>query len=236
MIASFTIVRYRKAFIPLALLAMAVHRLPMRMQKGCTFWKLLGSGKNGTFDMHPDWQQWGLLACWDKRDDFELFYQHSFVGRWWRLFGVEKWTLLCEPLQIHGKWDGKEPFGKPNIENYNGPIAILTRATIRFSKLKRFWANVDRVAALMKTAPGFITSFGVGERPLYRQATFSVWNSLDEMKVFAYGSKEHAEVIRKTRDEGWYSEELFARFKPIAAIGTLNNVDPLKGLIKFDEL
>jgi hypothetical protein len=236
MIVSFTFVRYRKLFIPFALLAMAVHRLPMRMQKGCTFWKLLGSGENGTFDMHPDWQQWGLLACWDSLEDFEQFYDHSFVSHWWRLFGVEKWTLLCEPLQSHGKWDGKEPFDKPDIENYAGPVAILTRATIRLRKLKSFWANVDAVSRLMRTAPGFIASFGIGERPLYRQATFSVWNSLDDVKVFAYGSKEHVEVIRKTKAEGWYSEELFARFKPIASLGSLNNADPLKGLIKFDEL
>jgi hypothetical protein len=236
MIVSFTIVRYRKLFIPFALLAMAVHRLPMRMQKGCTFWKLLGSGKNGTFDMHPNWQQWGLLACWDSREDFELFYARSFVSTWWRLFNTEKWTLLCEPLQSHGKWESKEPFGQPDIADYTGPIAVLTRATIRLSKLKSFWTNVDAVSRLMQTAPGFITSFGIGERPLYRQATFSVWNSPDDMKAFAYGSKEHVEVIRKTKAEGWYSEELFARFKPIASLGSLNNADPLNGLIKFDEL
>jgi heme-degrading monooxygenase HmoA len=104
------------------------------------------------------------------------------------------------------------------------------------NRLKNFWANVDDVSDLMRKSPGYITSLGIGERPLYRQATFSVWNSLDNVKAFAYGSREHAEVIKKTRDEGWYSEELFARFKPVAVSGTLNNADPLNGLIKFDEL
>ena len=51
MIVSLTIVRYRKLFIPFALLAMAIHRRPMRMQKACTFWQLLGTGKNGTFSL-----------------------------------------------------------------------------------------------------------------------------------------------------------------------------------------
>jgi hypothetical protein len=208
----------------------------MLMQKSCTFWKLLGSGKNCTFDLHPDWQQWGLLACWESRDHFERFHQQSFVARWWKFFKTEQWTILLEPLQSHGKWNGKEPFGDPDIQNYDGPIAVLTRATIRFSKLKSFWANVDSVASLMSKAPGYITSFGIGEMPVYRQATFSVWDNPENVKAFAYGSREHAEVIRKTREEGWYSEELFARFKPIATIGTLNHADPLKGLIKFDEL
>ena len=236
MIVSLTIVRYRKSFTPLALLAMAVHRLPMRLQKGCTFWQLLGSGKSGTFDLHPDWQQWGLLAVWDSRNDFDQFYDRSFVVKWWNLFCIEKWTILLDPLQSHGKWDGKEPFENPNIKNYNGPVAILTRATIRFNRLKNFWANVDGVSELMKKAPGYLFSLGIGERPLYKQATFSIWNSLDDVKGFAYHSKEHTEVIKKTRAENWYSEELFARFKPIASIGTLNNIDPLKGLINFDEL
>jgi len=236
MIVSLTIIRYPRALVPFALLAMALHRLPMRLQKGCTFYKLLGSGKNGTFDMHPDWQQWGVLACWDDRADFDRFYKSSFISSWWRFFNTERWTLLCEPLQSHGKWDSREPFGNPDIQNYTGPVAVLTRATIRFSRLKNFWANVDAVSKLMNSAPGFITSFGIGERPLYRQATFSVWNNLEDVKAFAYRSKEHTEVIKKTREEGWYSEELFARFRPIESMGTLNNADPLKGLIKFDAL
>ncbi len=233
MIVSLTIVRYRKWLIPFALLAMAVHRLPMWLQKGCSFWKLLGSGKNGTFSLAPDWQQWGLLAVWDNREAFDRFYERSFTAEWWHLFAQEKWTILCEPLQSHGKWDGKEPFGNPNIQDHSGPVAILTRATIRLNRLKNFWANVDGVSSLMKGAAGYITSLGIGERPFYRQATFSVWSSLDDVKAFAYGSKEHAEVIKKTRNENWYSEELFARFKIIASMGTLNNIDPLGGLINF---
>lgn len=236
MIVSLTIVRYRKRFIPFALLAMAMHREPMKKQKSCSFWQLVGSGKNGTFSLTPDWQQWGLLAAWDNRDGFNAFYKDSFVSRWWNKFRCEKWTILCEPLQSHGKWEGKEPFGDMNIQGYDGPVVVLTRATVHFNRLKNFWNNVDEVSELMRTYPGYIMSLGIGERPVYRQATFSIWNSLDDVKAFAYGSKEHSEVIRKTRDEGWYSEELFARFKPIACTGTLNDADPLKGQIKLNEL
>lgn len=231
MIVSFTIIRYRKLFIPLALSAMAIHRLFMWLRKSCTFWKLLGSGHNGTFDLQPDWQQWGLLAVWNDREDFDRFYANSFVAWWWKLLATETWTVLCQPLQSHGKWDGKEPFGKPDITTYNGPVAVLTRATIRITKLKNFWLHVDEVANLMAGANGFITSFGVGEAPAYRQATFSIWESLDNVKSFAYQSREHAEVIKKTRAENWYSEELFARFKPLESFGTIKGKDPLKGLL-----
>ncbi|TWR31269.1 DUF3291 domain-containing protein [Mucilaginibacter pallidiroseus] len=232
MIVSLTIVRYRKAFVPFALMAMAVHRLPMMLQSGCSFWKLLGSGHNGTFDLQPDWQQWGLLAVWDNQEDFENFSRSSFVSRWWRTLATETWTILCEPLQSHGKWDGKEPFGRPKSAVPPGPVAVLTRATIKMSRLKNFWSHVDEVAALMTKAPGYIASFGVGEAPVYRQATFSIWTDLEQMKAFAYGSKQHAEVIKKTRSEGWYSEELFARFRIIKSEGLLNGEDPLAGLLK----
>jgi len=232
MIVSLTIVRYRKSLIPFALLAMALHRLPMWLQHGCSFWKLLGSGRNGTFDLQPDWQQWGLLAVWDDRDAYEHFAETSFVKKWWHLLAKESWTLLCEPVQSHGTWDGKEPFGKVNGKVADGPMAVLTRATIKMSRLKNFWSHVDEVANLMVGAPGYITSFGVGEAPVYRQATFSIWESMEHMKAFAYGSKQHAEVIKKTRSEGWYSEELFARFRIIESIGTVNGTDPLAGLTK----
>jgi heme-degrading monooxygenase HmoA len=232
MIVSLAIVRYRKALVPFALLAMAVHRLPMWLQQGCTFWKLLGSGRNGTFDLQPDWQQWGLLAVWESSEDYERFKQKSFVSKWWKLLGNEQWTVLCQPMQSHGKWDGREPFGKPDLKMAGGPIAVLTRATIKMSRLKNFWSHVDEVAELMVKAPGYITSIGVGEAPVYRQATFSVWESMEHMKAFAYGGK-HAEVIKKTRSEGWYSEELFARFAIIESSGTINGKDPLGGILDF---
>lgn len=228
MIVSLTIVRYRKLFIPFALMAMAIHRLFMWMQKGCTFWKLLGSGQSGTFDLQPDWQQWGLLAVWQTHEDFDNFYKQSSVSRWWTLFGVERWTILLSPLQSHGKWGGQEPFIVADDPNYAGRVAVLTRATIRPNRLRNFWSNVGSVAALMSTAKGYIMSLGIGEAPFYRQATFSVWESLDDVKAFAYRSREHSEVIRKTREENWYKEELFARFKPLAAFGSIKGQNPLK--------
>jgi heme-degrading monooxygenase HmoA len=232
MIVSLTIVRYRKALVPFALLAMAIHRLPMMLRQGCSFWKLLGCGHNGTFDLQPDWQQWGLLAVWEEREDFERFNGSSFITKWWKLLAYEQWTILLEPLQSHGRWDGKEPFGKPDVTTYTGPVAVLTRATIRLAKLKNFWSNVDEVADIMAAAPGYITSVGIGEAPVYRQATLSVWESADAVKNFAYNTPQHAEVIRKTRQENWYSEELFARFKPLATWGTLNGKNPVEGLLK----
>ena len=67
----------------------------------------------------------------------------------------------------------------------------------------------------------------LGEAPLLFQATFSLWDSLPAMQAFAYRCAEHAGVIRRTRAAGWYAEELFARFRPIASYGAWDGADPL---------
>jgi len=231
MLVSLTIVRYKNPFIPFAFFAMALHRLPLWLNKNCTFWKLMGCGKKGTFDLKPDFNQWALLAGWKDEASFNRFLKSSVVKKWWNIFSKEQYTILCEPISSHGKWDGQNPFAVTGNNEIKGPVAVLTRATIRFNRLKNFWNNVDRVAQIMNNANGYITSFGIGEAPFFRQATFSVWESLEDVKAFAYRSAEHAEVIQKTRKENWYSEELFARFKPLATFGTLNNEDPLAGKI-----
>jgi hypothetical protein len=230
MIVSLTIVRYKKWQVPFALLAMAIHRLPLSLQKGCSFWKLFGTGKNGQMSLNPDWQQWGVLAVWDDRASFEQFYHQSFVVFWWNFFLVEKWTILCEPLQSHGKWGGKEPFGSAVMKDHSGPIVVLTRANVRYSKFRQFWKSVGAVTNQLYQAKGYIMSVAIGE--LYSlPATFSVWDNVEDMKSYAYAGGEHAAVIKRARNENWLSEELFARFKPMASFGSINGQDPLKGLI-----
>jgi len=66
---------------------------------------------------------------------------------------------------------------------------------------------------------------------LVRQATFSVWDSARAMQDYAYKDARHREVIQLTRREQWYGEELFARFRVLHSIGTLNGQPPLAGLL-----
>ena len=53
---------------------------------------------------------------------------------------------------------------------------------------------------------------GIGELPFLAQATFSVWKNLDSVMNFAYKSKDHSDIIKKTRKRNWYSEDMFTRF------------------------
>jgi len=223
MIVALTITKYRSIAIPFAFLGMAVLRLPLWLNRKCRFWKLMGSGKNAQVDLAPDFKHWGILTTWDNKPECDDFYKSSFVIKWFRFFGSEEFTILLKPLSAHGLWSGKQPFKSETDQlNHNGPIAVITRATIRFSKIREFQQNIKRAAKAMRTAPGFIISAGIGEAPFFRQATFSIWEDMESMKNYAYKSFDHSDIVKLTRERQWYSEELFARFKIIESWGSLN--------------
>lgn len=238
MLVTLSIIRYPKKYIPIAITAMALHRLPFWLNKNISFYKLMGCGKNGTFDKNPDWQQWGIFAVQKEDTEYKNLNDANvmeslygkFIGAWMKKFNCETWTIFLEPMEGHGKWDGKEPFGKiAKQSDYTGIIATLTRATIRLNKLGHFWRNVAGVANEMAGAQGFISSVGIGEMPYIKQATFSIWQNKEAMKQFAYSMHQHKEIVQKTRKENWYSEDMFVRFKPLKTIGSIKGVDPLNG-------
>jgi hypothetical protein len=230
MVTVLTIIRYKKRFIPFALLAMAVFRVPLAFKKNISFYKLVGCGKNGSFDKTPDWQQWGILTVHKSGEPAKNDFGR-FIASWIRFFNCEVWTVVLQPIEGHGTWDKKEVFGPlPKQTEYEGPIAVLTRATIRISKMKSFWQHVDGVSAQMAGSPGFVSSAGIGEVPWIKQATFSVWQSKESMRQFAYTMKAHQEVIVKTKKEKWYSEDMFVRFRIISSNGSIKGKDPLATL------
>ncbi|MBS1513132.1 MAG: spheroidene monooxygenase [Bacteroidetes bacterium] len=242
MLVTLTIIRYQKRrHIFFAFLAMVLFRIPLWRNKRSRFWKLMGSGKNGSFDKKPDLMQWAIFSVSNlKFKDVQIKHFNAdlliyklygpFISKWLRFFECDTITYLMESIEGHGLWDGKEVFGTlPRQSDYEGHVAVLTRATIRISRLNRFWKYVDGVANKMTEADGFITSYGIGEMPWIKQATFSIWQNKDAMKNFAYQQPEHKEVIQKTRQEKWYSEDMFVRFKITGCIGNLKGSNPLKG-------
>lgn len=176
----------------------------------------MGSGKNGTFDKHPDLNQWALLFTAENVDTKAPQFIYSYLN----FFSCDIKEFLLQPAEGHGLWDGKKVFGELHKQtNDEEAIAVLTRATIRLNRLKNFWNNVAGVTDKMPSATGLIISYGIGEVPWIKQATFSIWQNKNAMKNFAYSLQQHKEVIHKTRREDWYKEEMFVRFHIVAVKG-----------------
>jgi heme-degrading monooxygenase HmoA len=207
---------------------MAFARPRLRRVAGLRFWKLLGSGHGSGFSLRPNWSRYALLAVWENLDALEKFFATSALMRAYRQHAEEIWTVRLLPIEARGAWSGVNPFSQFVPAPNEGPIAILTRATIRLSRLRAFWSAVPAASHALDHAAGLMASIGIGEAPFIRQATFSLWRSVDDVQAFAYRTQAHREAMRRTRAENWYREELFARFVPAASEGTWQGIDPLK--------
>ncbi|WP_432829455.1 monooxygenase [Dactylosporangium sp. CA-092794] len=93
------------------------------------------------------------------------------------------------------------------------PIAVLTRARLKATQAWAFWRAIDPVGRSLAGAEGLYCAFGIGEAPVGFQGTVSVWRSAADIVRFAYRQPEHAAVVERTARQGWYAEELFARFR-----------------------
>ena len=194
--------------IPFALLAMAFDRFTLSRSKNVGFYKSLGTGKGETFTpADANSLRWGLVA---QVDDIDAFDQSSVVKRW-RKKSVIEFRAVLEPISSHGKWAGKEPF-VATAKDWNGQVAAITRARIKWHQNFRFWSSVPPVTMSLKSAPGLISAIGIGEAPIGLQGTFSLWESAAAIREFAYKGAAHQKAIADTATYNWYSEELFARF------------------------
>jgi hypothetical protein len=215
------IVRYKWWAVPCAFFSMAIFNVPLWLNKAMPFYKLMGCGRNGTFDKTPDVRQWCILFTSPTLHAEPNKVLGAFINFWFRLFTYEQASVTLSTLTSHGQWEKDNPFGNPKLSYTHGTLAVLTRANINWGKMKSFWQHVDGVAQILRDSNGFIKSIGVGEIPWKKQATISFWQDEDSMKQFAYKQRAHAEVVEKTRKEKWYREDLFCRFLVVDAKGYL---------------
>jgi spheroidene monooxygenase len=99
-----------------------------------------------------------------------------------------------------------------------GPIATLTRASIKPLHALPFWRLSPPAEVALEASPGCLLASGLGEAPLVRQATFSVWTSTEAMNQYARGGA-HQLAIRTAYAGNYFSESMFVRFAPLEIRG-----------------
>jgi hypothetical protein len=222
-VASFHLVRDDSVMV--AMSHLAIDRPRLRHTPGLRFWRLLGTGKGADTAPSADVRRTAMFAVWDGEADLDRFLAESSVARRWATT-AEQWHVRLRALGGHGSWRGVDVLDGLTPGTDAGPIAVVTRADVRQSAWRAFRAAGPAVSAELQEAPGLLAVAGVGELPVGRLGTFSVWSDVSSMRAFAR-SPHHREVVRRTRDEGWYGEELFVRFEPYGSSGTWDGRDPL---------
>ncbi len=205
---------------------MALARIDMRREPDLLFWKLCGSGTDQGFTPRPNWDVWAILAVWPDEATARRRTHDNPVYARWRKRSVESWTLHLSPISARGVWAGVNPFTVQNA-TADGPMAVLTRATIKPSRALQFWNRVPDISTAIGADPNVIFKIGIGELPLLHQVTFSVWPDVASMARFARGDGPHGRAIQAVRENGWFAEELYARFHILGSDGQWAGGDPL---------
>lgn len=206
--------------IPFALFRMAIDRTLLRRTNGVTFAKMLGCGKGETFTpTDADPSRWGCLVVIPENQLAGL--DSSSTIRAWRKSCVSEFRVVLDPIAATGMWSKHKPFEPSASANYDGQVVAITRARIKASQTMRFFKSVPPVTASLHSSPGLISTIGIGEAPIGLQGTFSLWESMQAIKDFAYKGAAHRQAIAQTTEFDWYAEELFARFAVREIRGTI---------------
>ena len=212
--------KIKARYIPWAILHMGLDRLALARRSDLKFWKLLGAGKGETFTPRDaDILRWGLLVVVDK--DSEI--ANSKMIKRWNKKSLSQFSAQLSPISVNGAWSKKSPFDQiPKVTNdWSGKVVAITRARIKWRKNVIFWKSVPPVTTSLHSSPGLISAIGIGEAPIGLQGTFSIWESGEAIKNFAYSGAAHKEAIKATHRHAWYAEEMFARFALIESRGSL---------------
>jgi len=184
---------------------------------GVRFAKVLGSGSDGGFGLKPSSTRQGLFLVFHTALAARDFLGRSALMHAYRERSRELCVVTLRTWSCRGTWDGTAldlTTDKPD----GGPIAALTRASIQVSKASAFWKHAPPSQAALEGVPGIQLAVGLGEAPFLRQATFTVWESVQAMDDYAR-SGAHLEAIKAAAQNAYFSESMFARFVPLSIEG-----------------
>ena len=191
----------------------------LREVPGLQFAKVMGSGQGGGFSLRPSATHQGVIASFDTWGHARDFMQGPWVAGV-RERARQSWLGAMAVHSARGKWDQQEwqPTTPQALEGAPTPrseqLAVLTRASIRPAKAMAFWRHAPAAQSDLDQADGCALAMGLGEAPLLRQCTFSVWHNAAAMRAYAHDAA-HLQAIQAAYKHEFFSESLFVHFKPL---------------------
>lgn len=182
---------------------------------GLQFIKTLGSGLNGGFGLMPSPSHQGVFCVFDSADAAQAFIADAPLMQRYRSASDEWFAAVLRPFSVRGSWDGMSLTASAPA---GGMIATLTRASIRPLAAPAFWRHAPPAQRSLADAPGCVLAVGLGEAPLLRQATFSLWQDAAAMDAYAR-TGAHLDAIRAAWKHQFFSESMFVRFAPLQLQG-----------------
>ena len=210
--------KLRPAYWPWGWRRIAFSRWVPEKDYGLRFMKTLGSGRDGGFGLTPSAAHQGLFCIFSNLQSATDFIAHSPLVARYRERSEECLLVTLQPTSSRGTWDGVAlSAGEPLPDD--APVAALTRASIRPQSALAFWRHAPAAQNGLAHADGCEIAVGLGEAPLLRQATFSLWRNEQAMNAYAR-TGAHQEAIRAAWQHEFFSESMFVRFAPISLQGS----------------
>ncbi len=209
--------KLRPAHWPWSWKRLAFSRWAPPRSPGLRFMKTLGSGRDGGFGLLPSASHQGVFCLFSNDAAARAFVAESPLVDRYREASSECLLLTLRPSSSRGSWDGVALAAGPAIAA-DAPVAALTRAAIRPLAAPAFWRHAPAAQAGLAQADGCELAIGLGEAPLLRQATFSLWRNAAAMDAYAR-TGAHQEAIRAAWQRRFFSESMFVRFAPVAIEG-----------------
>jgi spheroidene monooxygenase len=185
---------------------------------GLRFARVLGSGRDGGFGLVPSLRHQGLFAMFDDEASAFAFAHQSRDVAQRASRSDDSLLAVLAVTSARGAWDGVSMRPVRSAEP-GQPVAALTRASIRPRHATTFWGHTPGSQRALARAQGCGLAVGLGEAPLLRQATFSLWESAEAMQAYARQGA-HGDAARRALGDGWFSEWMFVRFVPLLLQGS----------------
>jgi hypothetical protein len=200
-------------------------------QPGLLFCKLMGSGAGGGFGLKPSVSHQGLLALFGNDEQARAFCASPLLQDYQER-SEHAWVGRLSIISARGAWDGHawRPTSRESLGHAGdppavtptpaatGPLAAITRASIRPSQALHFWRQAPAAQAQMAGVDGCLLAVGLGEAPVLRQCTFSIWSDLQAMRAYA-GQGAHRQAVEQVQARHLFSESLFLRLQLLAQTG-----------------